>query len=47
MFKILLSALKTSGKWLLSVADSMSRAKAAAELTRQGLHKEAKSLMMK
>ena len=39
--------LKSTGRWLLDVAESMGRAKAAAELSRRGLHKEAQELMLK
>jgi molecular chaperone GrpE (heat shock protein) len=39
--------MKKFFKTLLDIIDSMSRARAAAELTRQGLYKEAQSLMRK
>ena len=45
--------IKTLGKWTVAIAmtiwafgESAGRARAAAELSRQGFHKEAKALML-
>ena len=41
------TALKAFGRGVWNFGESMGRARAAAELSRQGLHKEAKALMLK
>jgi hypothetical protein len=38
---------KVAGKTFISYADSLARARAAAELSRAGYHKEAKELLLK
>ena len=47
MFKLLGKVLMTVLMGIMAFGESAGRARAAAELSRQGLHKEAKSLMLK
>lgn len=43
----MLRKFKAVCSWLLEVAEAGGRARAAAELSRRGLHKEARALMLK
>ena len=47
MFKLLGKVLMTVLMGIMAFGESAGRARAAAELSRQGLHKEAKALMLK
>jgi len=41
------TAIKAFGRGTWNFMESLGRARAAAELSRQGLHKEAKALMLR
>jgi hypothetical protein len=43
----MLTKLKVVWSWILVVMESMGKAKAAAHLSRMGLHEEARALMLK
>ena len=47
MFKTVGKVLMTVFVGIIAFGESAGRARAAAELSRQGLHKEAKALMLK
>jgi hypothetical protein len=47
MLKTITAALKTFWAGFLAVAEAGGRARAAAELSRRGLHHEARELMLK
>jgi hypothetical protein len=47
MLKKVKSSFKSSWFWFLEIAEATGRARAAAELSRRGLHAEAKELLLK
>jgi len=47
MLKKVKSSFKSSWFWFLEIAEATGRARAAAELSRRGLHEEAKELLLK
>jgi len=47
IYTVVTKSMSWTGKQFLSYAETMGRARAAAELARAGYHKEARDIMMK